>query len=147
MIKQILTHHPNYQIKSFKEYHSDVLVWEEHFDEYGNKHGMTYIHNYRTKTQCEYIHGKRYGTYKSWYPNGNKLVECTFIDNETHGIYKFYTKEGLYQTTEFVNGLKNGLLLTYNHDGSLYRKEIYENDNLIKHTRYPENDKTNTNSL
>lgn len=147
MIKHIITRYHNYQIKSYKEYDNDILVWYENFDEDGNKHGMSYAHCNNVKSYCQYVHGRKHGKYRLWYSNGDKCVECNYVDGLINGIYNFYTKEGLYQTTEFVNGLKNGLLLTYNVDGSLYRKEIYKNNKLIKHTRYPENDKINYNSI
>jgi antitoxin component YwqK of YwqJK toxin-antitoxin module len=53
MIKHKLTHYPNYNIKSYIEYHNDIPHKEENYDEQGKLHGI----------------------YKEWDSKGNIFIE------------------------------------------------------------------------
>lgn len=144
MIKHILTRYPNYQIKSYKEYYNNILIWQENYDEHGNKHGTNNSSdndvNYGPiKMQNDYKHGVEHGKHISWYPNGNKAIEAISVNGKHHGTLKLYSLTQLYQTIEFVQGLRHGKLITYNTDGKIFKEEIYEYDIKIKTIKHNKN--------
>lgn len=140
MIKHIITYHPNYNLKSYKEYNNDVLVWEENYDEDGNLHGRNNLHSENIagilKIQVDYKHGLEHGMYKSWDDNGNKCMEGLYLNGKNHGTFKFYGPKYLYQTTEYVHGVIHGKLISYYSDGTPHKEHIYKNGILITTTKY-----------
>lgn len=68
MIKHLLTNHPNYNIKSFKEYNNDILIKEEYYNENGRYHGII----------------------KYWFPNGNLMFKVKYKNGKFNGIQKYY---------------------------------------------------------
>lgn len=141
MIKHIITHHPNYNLKSYKEYNDDVLIWEENYDEDGNLHGRNNLHSENIVggakiIQAYYKHGLKHGMYQSWYDNGNKCMEGLYLNGKSHGTFSIYGPKYLYQTTEYVHGVIHGKLISYYSDGTPDKKHIYENGTLITTIKY-----------
>ena len=126
MIKHQLTHYPSYKLKSYKEYHDDILLREENYDEQGNKHGRYYMDSGKRILECEYLNGKLNGKYKSFSYYNKETVECIYIDGMIHGTYYLYVKEGLYKTLEYINGKLHGIEKTYD---PWLNKIIYSHEN------------------
>jgi antitoxin component YwqK of YwqJK toxin-antitoxin module len=147
MIKQFIKKYNNYQIKSYKEYHNDILTWQENYDEYGKYHGtnnsiindnQNNIYDIYTtmKKQTDYRHGIQNGEVKLWDSNGDISLEAFYLNGQYHGTIKLYNQKNLYQTIEYINGKKHGQLITYNINGQITKEEIYQNDILIETKNY-----------
>ena len=50
--------------------------------------------NGQKKIECNYINGKTYGKYEKWYPSGQKCKECNYINNKCHHRYESWHANG-----------------------------------------------------
>ena len=117
MIKHKLTHYPNYQIKSFKEFHNDVLRKEEYYDENGRYNGMV-----------------RY-----WFDNGNLMFKLNYKNGMFNGIQRYYFEnKKMYQRRTYKNNKLHGHVFEYYYSGKLKRKLKYNNDEAINVIAYDE---------
>lgn len=141
MIKHVITKYPNYQIKSYKEYNNNILIWEENYDEQGNKHGKNNSFswggtNNEFKEEIYYKHGIKHGMANVLDNNGNIFMEVLYLNGKFHGTLKVYSSKGLSRTIEYVKGKLHGRFVFYKNNNIIERKEIYENDKLIHTTKY-----------
>ena len=131
MIKHIITNHPNFEVKSFKEYINDILVREERYNDKGQLHGIfrrwylngqlakqhTYKNDVRNGTFSywyengqvrdvkKYKDGKLHGTCCKWHENGQLENKCSYKDGKLHGLFKEWDKDGNSTATlRFKNG-------------------------------------------
>jgi len=58
------------------------------------------------------------------YPNGNKMIENEFLDNEKR-IVKFYSSTGELFTKHLLSKDKNITFGEYYNDNQLYNKQYY----------------------
>lgn len=73
-------------------------------------------------------------SFKEYYPGKKQLkMEGVFdSDKKRHGIWKFYTEEGVaISITEFQHGLRSGLSMVYFPTGKLNYKGEYRDDKPI----------------
>jgi antitoxin component YwqK of YwqJK toxin-antitoxin module len=80
MIKHIITNHPNFEIKSFKEYQNDILMKEENYNHKGQPHGLyrTWYENGQLFEESTYKNGKEHGSIRLWHHNGQLAEEFHF---------------------------------------------------------------------
>jgi signal peptidase I len=74
------------------------------------------------------IDGKKNGYYKSWDSNGNILVDGTFFNNDSSGIWIFSKKDGSKIKLEYKNNIKNGNFISYYSNGNKEFEVEYKNN-------------------
>ena len=48
-----------------------------------------------------------HGLYESWHENGQKEVECTYVNGKRHGLFQIWYDNGkLLEECEYVNDVK-----------------------------------------
>jgi antitoxin component YwqK of YwqJK toxin-antitoxin module len=157
MIKHVITNHPNFEIKTFKEYVNNVLVKECHYDDKGQLNGLFY-ENGSHHEKFHYINGKIVGLYQRWHPNGQLREQCTFnekgnreglsqtwYDNgqlreqftynsksEKEGLYRqWYDNGELASVMQYYDGLLHGHYTSFKIDGSPMNSWFYQNGKKI----------------
>ena len=129
MIKHIITNHPNFQIKSFKEYYNNVLVKECHYDDKGELNGLFYENGIHHE-KFHYLNGKIVGLYQYWHDNGQLAVQCTFNKKGyREGLHQTWYKDGQMHE-QFIFNKKGSLKGSY--------KRWYENGQLREQYSYNE---------
>lgn len=68
--------------------------------------------------------GQPEGTWISWYENGNKNSQGTYVDGEWHGVYKVWYPNGrLHYTGQYEHGARVGVWTYYDSTGAKVRVE------------------------
>lgn len=94
---------------TFKSYESKTITTFKYYyvDDYLKwwfKNTYAYYFNQKVKFE------KQHGSYKSWHGNGNKCVQCTYIDGKRHGLYKTWHISGqLHEKINYNHGKIHGL--------------------------------------
>jgi len=127
MIKHILTNHPNFEIKTFKEYVNNVLVKECHYDDKGQLNGLFYENGCHHE-KFYYINGKIVGLYQSWHPNGQLSEQCTFNEKgKREGLtQRWYDNGQLHSEYTYKNGNRDGLYREWYTNGQLAVEYTYK---------------------
>lgn len=69
----------------------------------------------------------RTGTFKSKYNTGEPFSDVEYKDGVRHGkMIKYHKNGNILMTCNFINDKRDGLCVTYNEDGSIHTKEMYE---------------------
>lgn len=80
----------------------------------------------RVSKTASYTKGKLNGVTVSYYQNGNKKEEETYVDDERHGRYKRYHWNGtLAEEGEYDHDVQQGYWYTYNDLDNLVETEYY----------------------
>lgn len=74
MIKHVITNHPNFEIKSFKEYLNGILIKEQHFND-----SRSWYENGQLSVECTFLRGQFHGIRTQWDDKGNQTSQDTFI--------------------------------------------------------------------
>lgn len=68
--------------------------------------------------------GQPDGVWVSWYENGNKNSQGTYVNGKWHGVYRvWYPNGNLRYTGEYDNGVRVGVWKFYDSTGTLVNKE------------------------
>jgi len=79
---------------------------------------------------------------KTYYPNGDLLMEGTGKNGKLNGISKeFYEGGNIRAATEYKDGYISGRRIEYRQNGKIYKEMFFENDSLIKEYAYSEDGK------
>lgn len=94
---------------------------------------ISYYPNGNKHLECYFTDNKLNGDYSAWYENGILKYEAKFKDDKLHGNTKLWSETGiLKRLAEYKNGLKNGNFISYYPNGNPIRKEKYKDDELIE---------------
>lgn len=78
--------------------------------EYKNGSYKTYYENGNKYLECNYIDGKKHGLLTVWYENGNKQMECNYIDSKKNGLLTVWYENGKKDyECNYVDDLRHGL--------------------------------------
>lgn len=98
--------------------------------------------NFRSLDEMDTIRGKVQGEYivKSYYSNGKLASIKRFSNGMQHGTQSYYNEFGdLFMEIPYVNGMKNGIAVTYLGGEELLNGTEYHNDSVVgsvEFTRY-----------
>ena len=71
------------------------------------------------------------GKYRSFYENGNVMIEGNFEDGEKSGPFTEYHENGtVARKLNYVNGVRHGAVEVYDEQGKSIQNAWYENDIL-----------------
>jgi len=85
------------------------------------------------KSRMYFLKGKKEGVELMYHKNGNLLSESTYKDGQIDGIWLLYDKKNRLQFEgHYSKGLKNGAFIDYDSLGIVTKKQIFNNDTLIK---------------
>ena len=77
------------------------------------------------------------GKIVSYYKDGAKYFETSYVDGKYHGTNIFYREDGSKRyETSYVNGLKHGMQIWYREDGSKKLERVYENGKKISEKEF-----------
>jgi antitoxin component YwqK of YwqJK toxin-antitoxin module len=104
----------------------------------GNRNGNWQFYVLEDKTfkkilqqQVSFVKGKKVGSFKYFYPNGNTGIEGKYVDNEMEGEIKSYYEDGkLYGLRLYTNGLRTGKHTYIYPNGKLKLVHNFTNDTL-----------------
>ncbi len=76
MTRHEITHHPNYEVASFKEYHNNLLVREENYNNKGERHGLFSYWGveFNTRVEAVYENSVRI-SYRLWFSSGDEIMD------------------------------------------------------------------------
>jgi antitoxin component YwqK of YwqJK toxin-antitoxin module len=102
------------------------------------RHGKQTIWFHKTKLrkslELDWLNGTEHGKSTSWYANGTKLRDGTFVAGKDHGLMTFQYKDGaLWQEWPKVNGAVHGIMKEWYDNGQLKLETVWVNDE--KHGR------------
>ena len=83
----------------------------------------------KTKTEHYYKdnNGRKQGSYKSYYSNGQLMVDAVYKDNKHDGPYKSYHYNGQLEVETFYkDGKRNGPYKKYHDNGQLESDLIFK---------------------
>jgi hypothetical protein len=80
------------------------------------------------------------GLYQSWYNDGQKQIECTYVNGKRNGLYQvWYSNDQKFVQGHYVNGQRNGLYQEWYSNGQKEEECNYVNgqlDGLYQEWRY-----------
>jgi antitoxin component YwqK of YwqJK toxin-antitoxin module len=91
---------------------------------------ITYYKNGKVKVIANYKNDTLNGKYKSFFSNGKIEFECNFIMGIKDGVSLYYNKNGSLKAKSIKNG-KSDSFIQY-RNGKVSYKEVYKNDTLIE---------------
>ena len=116
--------------KSKLTYKLNQTVYVHRFDTNLETVCSTGIHFFLTKRVAE-IYGVTSipnGFLQSWYENGQKYCECTFVDNKCDGLFTtWYDNGNKEEELTYVKGVKNGLHTKWYKNGNKKAEVVIEN--------------------
>ena len=100
-------------MKEMITYHDNGNIHRKfHEDDNGNKYGsyQSWYINGQPLTKCNYNNGNRHGLYQSWYNNGQLWEKCHYSNGNRHGLFQKWYKNGqLTKEAIYINGVKTTL--------------------------------------
>lgn len=137
MIKHILTHYPNYQIKSYKEYNNDILTHEEYYNTKGNSKATIrgYHPNGMPNIEKNLKNGVLHGTCIEWDSNGIICLKENYKNGLYHGK-RYDNKKNILKKENYKNGLRHGIFYVYHPKDILRFKIKYVKNELIYKRQY-----------
>lgn len=114
----------------WKKMVKDTLKYEGRFN-----HGIptgTFLYYYypenTVKTKMEYSSNGTIAKSVSYFPNGEKLAEGTYINKQKDGLWLFYDGYGhVISRDVFKNGYKHGICKSYFQDGKILEYSEFSN--------------------
>lgn len=147
LIANTIVFHPNGKKMATGMYHeklkdsiwtyfdkAEVRIFDE-FYENGIKSGVwhNYYNDGKIKELCTYKNDKKNGMWMIFYTDSILKAKAVYVDNEFDGLFQSFHLNGkLYKSGKFDKGLKQGVWLFYTEAGIPFKRETYQNDNLIK---------------
>ncbi len=120
---------------AYEEWNRDGILIRKGFYEPG--HILTglcvwYEENGDIEEEAEYLHGKRHGEQRRYYPGGLLSSLSDYDNDERHGRYIYYDREPHLIDREgtYVHGKQHGETKHY-YKGELERVEIYRDGDMI----------------
>ena len=78
--------------------------------------------------ECTYVNGKREGLFQEWRRNGQKLEEFTLVNGLAEGLYQSWHQNGeKWVECTFVNGRFEGVYQCWYSNGQKYSESTYVN--------------------
>jgi len=72
--------------------------------------------------------GKRHGTWKSWFEDGEKQSEASFQDGKLHGMTRRWYSDGKKEAEQsFKNGVQHGRFVQWDKGGNIIKDRRFEN--------------------
>ena len=66
------------------------------------------------------------GIYEAWYDNGQKWIECSYVDGKICGLLQAWYENGQkWEEYSYVDGKMHGLYQQWNMDGTKIKEETY----------------------
>ena len=100
--------------------------------------------NGQKRVECTYVNDKPEGLYRSWHYNGQKWVECTNVNGKCEGLCQQWHTNGHKRTERtYVNGKLEGLYQSWYENGQKREQCTFINGNLegLCQTWYPTGNK------
>jgi hypothetical protein len=122
-----------------EHYETGELSYKCDIDESGKKNGqgIKYYQNGQKIWECSYVNDKEEGFYIEYYINGQKKKEAKFKGGLQNGNYAEYLEDGKIKFSgQYINGKKEGEFLYYNTNGALDTKAMFKNDISIYYATY-----------
>ena len=89
---------------------------------------VKYYGNGQKYIECNYVNDERQGKYVSWYVNGQKYEECNYVNGKHEGDYESWHLNGQkYIKCSYAKGKRNGRYVFYNSNGQILSDCIYTN--------------------
>jgi len=100
-----------------------------------------------TKMEGSYKEGRRTGTWKYWYDNGNLNFVGNYLDDNPDGKHTYYWDNGkIKEEGTYIMGKREGEWFRNNYDGSLFLTTLYKNGIEIRYDGVKINPPTEDNS-
>ncbi|HSP87390.1 MAG TPA: toxin-antitoxin system YwqK family antitoxin [Ignavibacteriaceae bacterium] len=122
------------------------------YDSTGNLFTGTKKETINGKTiEYDFVNGKKHGSFKIYYENGNLEMEGQIKENKNDGHWKYYYQDGtlesegnfandliegkwswfyptgkIKETAEYKNGLREGNTIVYDEDGKIISEKMYK---------------------
>ncbi len=120
-----------------KEVDFDSLVerngikYEVNSDEGYTGNSVGFHENGQKAVQCSFIDGELNGNYSEWYENGQLKLNVTYRNGSVVDMKsEFWMNGNKKATAEYANGKRNGESLTFKENGTVSKREEYLNDSL-----------------
>ena len=69
---------------------------------------IRYYSNGQKWVECIYVNGNAHGKYEVWYENGQKRIECNYVNDKLHGKYEEWYENGQkWVECTYVNGISH----------------------------------------
>ena len=88
----------------------------------GKEHGVwkKFYASGQSEERREFDNGRKTGELVTWWENGNKKLQCFFVDDEFEGIYREWNKDGLLiKEMKYKKGHEEGPQKYYYDNGKL----------------------------
>lgn len=92
---------------------------------------ITYYKNGKVKVLANYKNDTLNGKYKSFFSNGKIEFEANYIMGIKCGVSLYYNKNGSLKAKSIAKNDKSDLFIQYKN-GKVEYKEVYKNDTLIE---------------
>lgn len=84
--------------------------------------------NGQKRIECMYMNSKLEGLCKVWYENGQKRVECTYVNSKLEGLCQVWYENGQKRIEcTYMNGRKEGLYREWHENGKKSLEYTYVN--------------------
>lgn len=126
--------------------------YEKYTEISGVKHGKYYQRTNVYETTSNYYLGKLHGSYIEQSLINKHRIECFYLNNQFHGVYRSYNYDGvLCGRTEYKYGKEEGVSMGYYSDGRIHtisemkngmldgvNKRYDLNGDLVEYSEYKE---------
>jgi hypothetical protein len=96
---------------------------------------QTWYDNGQKELECTYVNGRLDGLYQLWYENGQKELECTYVNGRTDGLYQEWFINGkLYNKRTYVNGkcvVIHDMYVCNSSIPSWFHQRVYKNNTWV----------------
>ncbi len=112
-----------------EQYYTSQHLKELAFYKKGKRDSITkkYFVSGDLKSAANFKNGKLEGPFRDWHGTRKKFRVLNYQKGKLHGAQIYYdTKGQLHRKIEFVNGIKQGLDITYYPNGAIKFHEVYQ---------------------
>ena len=92
---------------------------------------QSWYDNGQKSIECSYVNGNIEGLYQTWHENGQKWLECTYVNGNIEGLYQTWHENGKkWKECTFANNKIEGYYQQWYENGQIYKECTYVNGNL-----------------
>lgn len=144
--------------ESPKQKKTEIKFDAEIYDENGNLFTGTRKGTVGSKViEYEVVNGKKHGSFKTYYENGNPEMEGQIKENKNEGLWKYYYENGtlesegnfqddriegkwywyyptgsLREISEYQDGVRNGKIIMYDSTGTVIEEKLYKDGSEVE---------------
>ena len=92
-----------------------------------------YYENGQVQAREEYDNNTLDGPYEEWYKDGTRKSSQILVDGKLNGNARTWNEEGIAELdVQYNMGKLHGYFISYYSDGTMARKDLYDNDVLVE---------------